>query len=193
MKLDQEYWRSRYRNNETGWDLKQISPPLKTYTDQLEDRTAKILVPGGGNGYEAEYLFNKGFENVFVVDIAKEPLENLKDRIPAFPDENLIVGDFFDLAEGDFDLVLEQTFFCALPVGARINYVEKMKSLLKEGGKLVGVLFDTIFPHEGPPFGGSKEEYRTLFKPEFKIELLEPCYNSVLPRQGNELFFIFKK
>lgn len=192
MKLDQNYWRSRYRNNETGWDLKQISPPLKNYIDQLKDKSVKILIPGGGNSYEAEYLFSNGFENVFVVDIAAEPLKNLKLRMPAFPEKNLLNRDFFSLVEGGFDLILEQTFFCTLPVSKRKNYVEKMKSLLKEDGKLVGLLFDITFSNGEPPFGGSKEGYLSLFAAEFNIEILEPCYNSVLPRQGNELFFIFK-
>lgn len=192
MNLNQEYWSSRYREHRTGWDLGAISPPIKEYIDQLEDKSMSILLPGGGNAYEAEYLFLKGFKNVFVADIAQEPLENLKRRAPSFPEENLICKDFFAL-EGKFDLILEQTFFCALPVEMRKTYAEKMNELLNEGGKLVGVLFNNQFQADGPPFGGSKEEYLTYFKPVFKIEVMETCYNSFPARQGTELFFIFKK
>lgn len=192
MKFDQEYWASRYREQKTGWDLGEISPPLRAYINQLEDKSSKILIPGGGNAYEAEYLFLEGFNNVFVADIAQEPLENLKKRVPSFPPENLICQDFFEL-EGNVDLILEQTFFCALPVKMRKSYSEKIKELLKPEGKVVGVLFNTEFPADGPPFGGSKEEYLSYFKPLFKIDIMETCYNSFPARQGTELFFIFKK
>jgi hypothetical protein len=48
------------RSNETGWDLGQVSPPLKAYIDQLTDKNLRILIPGCGNSYEAEYLLEKG-------------------------------------------------------------------------------------------------------------------------------------
>ncbi len=192
MKLDQEYWASRYREQRTGWDLGQISPPIKDYIDQLEDKSLKILIPGSGNAYEAEYLFLNGFKNVFVIDIAQEPLNNLKERVPSFPEENLLCKDFFDL-EGHFDLILEQTFFCALPVEKRNDFAIKTKSLLNYEGRFAGVLFEREFLAEGPPFGGTRKEYLTYFEPLYKIEVLETCYNSFPARQGTELFFIFKK
>ena len=101
------------------------------------------------------------------------------------------MGDFFNHT-GQYDLILEQTFFCALDPSLRTNYVQKMSELLKENGKLVGLLFGVQFPNN-PPFGGSREEYLSLFSDTFKINLLEPCYNSVKPRQDSELFFNFSK
>jgi len=192
MKLDKEYWEAKYRENKTGWDLGSVSPPLKQYIDQLKDKSIKILLPGAGNSYEAEYLFINGFKNIYVLDIAEVPLKNLKRRIPGFPEENLIQADFFEFEES-FDLILEQTFFCALPIQKRSLYAKKMHQLLNKNGKLVGLLFNFKFPVEGPPFGGSKKEYLTYFSPHFEIEIFETCTNSILPRQGNELFFIFKK
>lgn len=192
MKINKEYWSQRYREEQTGWDIGEVSSPLKEYIDQLKNKSLRILIPGAGNAWEAEYLFKKGFKNVHVLDFAEEPLENLKTRNPAFPNENLIRKNFFELEE-DFDLILEQTFFCSLPVEKREFYAEKMFHLLRKGGKLVGLFFNREFDHQGPPFGGSKEEYLRYFSPRFKIEVFEPCYNSILPRKGSELFFIFKK
>ncbi|CAN5151396.1 methyltransferase domain-containing protein [soil metagenome] len=192
MNLNKEFWSARYRENSTGWDLGEISQPLKTYIDKITNKELKILIPGGGNSYEAEYLFSGGFKNVFVIDLAVEPLQNLKSRCPGFPDKNILHGDFFDLA-GKFDLILEQTFFCALPRNLRGKYVEKTWDLLNPGGCLSGVLFNIQFPQEGPPFGGDQTEYSELFGEKFKIKVLEICYNSNSPRLGNELFIIFKK
>lgn len=68
--LDQEYWNKQYTSNTTGWDLGKVSPPIKEYIDTLEDKNTSILIPGCGNTYEAEYLLEKGFTNVTVIDIA---------------------------------------------------------------------------------------------------------------------------
>lgn len=187
-----EFWSQRYEQNQTGWDIGEISKPIKDYIDQLKDKNLKILIPGAGNAYEAEYLFLQGFKNVYVADISKNPLENLKIRFPGFPEEQLLHIDFFEI-EDHFDLILEQTFFCALPVASRGNYARKSAELLTKNGILSGLLFNFPLTENGPPFGGSKEEYLTYFSPYFDIEILETCYNSIKPRQGNELFFKFRK
>ena len=65
--------------------------------DQLEDKDQKILLPGAGRGYEAEYLYRNGFGQLTVVDIAPYPLENLRERLPeAFPESHLVESDFFE-------------------------------------------------------------------------------------------------
>ncbi len=187
MEFDETYWDNRYKNGTTGWDIGHISTPLKTYFDQLEDRSLQILIPGGGNSYEAQYLFEKGFQNVFVLDLSETALSNIQKRMPSFPKEQLIHQNFFDF-EGSFDLIIEQTFFCALHPSLRKAYAEKMHQLLQPKGKLVGLLFDFPLTEEGPPFGGSLQEYDSYFSPLFKIDLLERAYNSIPPRAGKELF-----
>lgn len=193
MKINsEEFWTQRYENKETGWDLGQVSPPLKEYIDQLKNKDLKILIPGGGNSYEAEYLFKNGFKNVTVIDISPLPLQILKNRLPEFPRNQLLQQDYFELQE-KYDLILEQTFFCALPPSLRYEYVVKMHSLLNFNGKIAGLLFNREFEKDGPPFGGNEKEYQQLFQKYFQIEILENSYNSIDPRKGNELFFIFKK
>lgn len=185
--LSADYWSSRYVNKKSGWDVGSITPPIKEFVDSLEDKSISILIPGAGNAYEAEYLHDNGFVNVTVCDLSKEPLDNLLERCPQFPTENLIHGNFFDL-EGQYDLIIEQTFFCALHPDLRSSYVDKMKSLLKPEGQLSGLMFDIEFPFQGPPFGGSKEEYQSLFEKHFtKIEM-KKCTTSIAPRLGNEIF-----
>lgn len=187
MNFDENFWNNKYKNNKIGWDLGAISPPLKAYFDQLENKQLKILIPGGGNSYEAEYLFKNGFTNVFVVDVSKIALDNIKKRVPNFPESNLIHTNFFDL-KTTFDLVIEQTFFCAIDPILRPKYSAKMQAILKPKGKLVGLLFDAVLNDNHPPFGGNKKEYLTYFKPYFNILKMELCYNSYPNRQGMELF-----
>ncbi|MDX1828114.1 MAG: methyltransferase domain-containing protein [Lutibacter sp.] len=191
-RFDKTYWENKYLNNKTGWDIGYISTPIKEYTNQLKNKNISILIPGAGNGHEVEYLYHQGFKNITVIDIAEIPLKNLAEKIPDFPKENLINQDFFD-HNNTYDLIIEQTFFCALDPHFRSNYVTKMKSLLKKGGKLVGLLFDFELTNEGPPFGGSKDEYLTLFSKLFNIKTLEKSHNSIKPRKEREFFFIFER
>ena len=190
--LGKEFWNNQYIAQSTGWDLGQVSPPLKAYIDQITDKNIKILIPGCGNSYEAEYLLQQGFTNVNVIDIAPELVERLKSKFKSNLHINIILGDFFEHS-GEYDLILEQTFFCALDPSLRRKYVEKMANLLKSGGKIAGVLFSKIFEMTGPPFGGTKEEYQELFKDKFNFKIFEPCYNSYEKRLGNELFVVFIK
>lgn len=192
MNLNSNYWENRYLNNEIGWDVGTITTPIKEYIDQINNKSIKILIPGCGNSYEFDYLIQKGFTNVFVLDYAESPIENLKGKTHIDVHKNIILQDFFEHEE-KYDLIIEQTFFCALSPELRKKYTQKMHSLLREDGKLVGLLFKFPLSEIGPPFGGSKEEYLDLFNNSFNIKTLETAYNSIKPRQENELFFIFTK
>ncbi|GGH44088.1 SAM-dependent methlyltransferase [Mangrovimonas yunxiaonensis] len=187
--LNATYWDNRYKDEKTGWDLGRISPPLKHYIDQLEDKTVKILIPGAGNSYEAEYLHRQGFLNVYVLDISKTALANFKKRVPDFPEHHCLHTDFFNVKEA-FDLIIEQTFFCALTPSLRPAYAKKMAQLLHPSGKLVGVLFGVPLNSDTPPFGGEKAAYLEFFSSLFSIRVLEKCYNSVPERLDKELFMI---
>ncbi|WP_266205315.1 methyltransferase domain-containing protein [Pontibacter kalidii] len=185
------YWQQRYQQNQTGWDVGAITPPLKEYFDQLENKALRILIPGCGNAYEAEYLHQNGFTNVYVADVAEAPLQQFQARVPDFPHHHLLHQDFFSL-QGPFDLIVEQTFFCALNPRLRAGYARKCAELLQPVGKLMGLLFDTTFEKEGPPFGGSREEYRAYFAPYFDFLQFDTATNSIPPRQGKELFVELK-
>ena len=189
MQLNDNYWSQRYQNKQTGCDIGQISAPLKEYIDQLENKEMSILIPGCGNAYEAQYLLQAGFENVTLVDISGVLIEQLKAQFyPTYQHKlHLIHGDFFEI-KGSFDLIIEQTFFCALEPKFRPDYALKMAELLRNNGKLVGLMFNRHFMHEGPPFGGSKEEYEAYFSEYFKLKYFSECYNSIEPRSGSELF-----
>ncbi|MFK5889938.1 MAG: SAM-dependent methyltransferase [Flavobacteriaceae bacterium] len=191
-KFNAQFWEDNYQNDKIGWNIGYPSTPIKTYIDQLTDKDIKILIPGAGNAYEAEYLHNKGYKNVWIIDLAKTPLENLKKRVPNFPEAHLIHGNFFDHKE-QYDLIIEQTFHCAIAPALRDDYVVKMAELLKANGKLIGLLFNFELTEQGPPFGGSIAEYQKRFSKYFKIKVLERAHNSIKPRNGRELFAIFEK
>ncbi|HOY06434.1 MAG TPA: methyltransferase domain-containing protein [Saprospiraceae bacterium] len=196
--LSADFWETRWQNDETHWDLNTVSPPLAAYIDQIpaEKRNLRILIPGCGNGHEALYLLQKGFTQVTMLDIAPTAVAQLQQRLnmemPGWQTAlRLVCADFFQ-HDDNYDLILEQTFFCALPPDMRPAYVLKMNALLRPGGKLAGLLFNREF-EGGPPFGGDKAEYLALFAPHFRIATMAPSINSVAPRAGSELFFILEK
>lgn len=191
--LNQSYWNGRYEQGNTGWDIGRVSTPLKAYFDQLTNKDISILIPGGGNGHEAAYLLSLGFNNISILDIASKALDQLRLRFQPFIGNSLqlIHANFFD-HQGEYDLIIEQTFFCALDPSLRVEYTIQMAKLLKPTGKLVGLLFDTQFP-AGPPFGGTQQEYQAILDTHLNIKTLEPSYNSIAPRMGKECFIIATK
>lgn len=189
--MEESYWKKRYLENEIGWNIGQISSPIQSYIDQLEDKNIRILIPGCGYGHEASYFYQKGFKHTFVLDFVTEATEQFKKLNPHFPANQIFNEDFFQ-HQGKYDLIIEQTLFCAINPLDREKYVQKIDELLNPYGKLVGVLFD--FPlDDGPPFGGTKTQYQELFAKKFNSVSIEKCYNSIKPRENREFFIQIKK
>jgi thiopurine S-methyltransferase len=192
MELNEGFWRERYVTGDTAWDMGSVSRPLKEYFNQITNKELKILIPGAGNAWEAAYLWEQGFKNVWICDIVAAPLARFQERHPDFPAAQLLHVDFFQL-QNAFDLIIEQTFFCALDPTLREAYAQKMPSLLNPNGKLVGLMFDAPMNADRPPFGGKKEEYQVLFERYFSNITIDACYNSIAPRAGKEVFVRMEK
>jgi SAM-dependent methyltransferase len=190
--FDELYWNNRWQENKTQWDIGAASPALVTFMKQQPDKSVAVLIPGCGNAYEAEALLALGFSNITLLDISEVLAALLQAKWKDNKAIRLFQEDFFK-HNRQYDIILEQTFFCALNPTLRPAYTSKMSELLKPGGQLAGLLFNRRFSEEEPPFGGSLEEYQSLFGTKFEILKLEPCYNSILPRTGSELFFHLKK
>lgn len=191
-RLNKNYWNDRYEENNTPWDIGYASPPLTDYIDTLEDKNIRILIPGAGKGHEVAYLFNQGFQNVYVCDWAGKAFDDFYQIMPDFPGEQCLISDFFEL-EIEIDLIIEQTFFCAIDPSLREKYAQKTADLLADNGILAGLFFASEFPFEGPPFGGTRQEYHKIFNPYYQILEMDIAKKSIPPRQGNELFFRFQK
>ena len=191
-KLDAVYWNSQYLNQQTGWDIGYASPAIIEYFQQIENKSASILIPGAGHGWEAEKLWTMGFKNLFVLDFSEKAQHSFKTRVPDFPDPQILVEDFFH-HQGCYDYIVEQTFFSSLPLDVREAYIKQVHKILKPQGRLIGLLFNHHFSHDGPPFGASASEYEMLFSPYFRFQYFNIAYNSIKARNKRELFILFKK
>lgn len=190
-RLDRAFWESHWQSRNTGWDIGYASPAIVQYMLQYSHKDAAILIAGCGNAYEAEWLSDHGFGNVTLLDIAPKAVATLEEKFASAKAIRVLCGDFFE-HRGRYDLMIEQTFFCAIAPARRPEYVTQASALLRPGGRIVGLLFDKTFEKPGPPFGGSSEEYKALFEPLFHVHKLEACYNSIGPRAGAEVFINFQ-
>lgn len=188
---DPNYWDHRYLDDSTGWDIHQPSPPLKSYIDTLDDKNLRILIPGCGNAHEARYLLEKGFKNVTLIDFSKVVTDRLKEIYQDLP--ILIINNNFFEHSGAYHIILEQTFFCALPHTLQEKYPKKCIELLHKNGRLAGVFFNKKFADTEPPYIRDEEEYKMIFSPYFDFIQFGECKNSIAPRMGTELFFEFRK
>ncbi len=185
--IDQNYWNQRWQKSETGWDIGQASPAITEYMSQYSHKNAAILIPGCGNAYEAEFLISNGFTNITLIDIASKAVERLNEKFADKLQVKVMCEDFFE-HNGNYDLIIEQTFFCAIQLNRRKEYAKKTASILNTNGKIIGVLFNKEFNQPLPPFGGSPDEYKPLFEPYFSIKTMEECFNSISPRARSEVF-----
>ncbi|HET8572815.1 MAG TPA: methyltransferase domain-containing protein [Edaphocola sp.] len=183
----QQFWEEKWQSHTTGWDIGHASPPIVQYFRQYPNKNAAVLIPGCGNAYEAVSLAERGFTNITLLDIAPKAVDLLRERFKGCHAVTILCEDFFR-HQGSYDIIIEQAFFCAIPPRKRPDYVAQCHSLLRHKGNITGLLFDRTFDRQGPPFGGSETEYRTLFSPCFDIKTMAECYNSIAPRAGSELF-----
>jgi SAM-dependent methyltransferase len=191
--LDKSFWDQRWHTGQTGWDLNEASPAIMDYFDRTKPPfDARILIPGCGNAWEAEALTRRGYTDITLCDISPTLCANLSERYHDQSAISIVCGDFFDLS-GPYDLVIEQTFLCALDPSLRAAYAEHMARIIRPGSILAGLWFSVEFPFDGPPFGGSPEDYLKLLEPYFNLKEAGPCKASVKPRQGNEWFIVAER
>jgi hypothetical protein len=186
---ERAFWDDKWAAGATGWDLSgTISEEFLNYFNSITNKSASILIPGCGNAYEAEYLLNQGFKNITLIDISPTLTRALCEKFGNNPNVRVVEGDFFEF-KGQFDYIIEQTFFCAIPPAMRNKYVQKMRDLLGENSELAGLLFNRDF-EGGPPFSGSVDEYKKVF-PENGLEFIELRHadKSISARKGTEVFF----
>jgi methyl halide transferase len=191
MDLNATYWDTRHLRGETGWDIKMVSPPLKSYFDAPIQELGHVLIPGCGQAYEAEYLLQIGCSHVAVLDFAPSLVKELSTRLEG-TSVQVICDDVFKHT-GRYDTIAEQTLFCAIDPSQRIRYINQIADLLQPNGIWFGVLFDREFEKEGPPFGGSVNEYESLLSIRFELLTMEKCTCSIPQRMGTEVFFIARK
>lgn len=190
-----EDWQGHYESNDLGWDLGQVAPPFVKLWQEKKLPVGKVLVPGCGRGHEVVFLAENGFE-VTAIDFSKGAVTYLEKALQERGLSGRVLHqDFFgldDSHDGIYDLVLEQTFFCAIAPRQRRDYVLNVARMLRPGGMLVGLFYNTD-KEGGPPYNTTREDIETHFSGKFKIQQLDKTPLSAEQRKDKEWLGIFKK
>lgn len=189
-------WDELWKQSVTPWDRAGPSQALKDAVtsnknaigvrNQATGQRARALVPGCGRGYDVLSLASLGFDTYGVdgSESAIEAAEKLRqesgdtDTYRVVNEQTgrgkaeFIVGDFFKdgflaaTGGGDFDLIFDYTFLCALPQELRPAWAKRMSELLAPGGHLICLEWPLhkAPKNGGPPHGLSAELYTELLR-----------------------------
>lgn len=124
---------------------------------------------------DSEYLANRFPDaEVIAIDISPTAIENCKSE-NKFENLKFIEFNFFNLDLGSFDLIFDQTFFCAIDPKNRTNWGQKMGAIVGLNGYLLTIIYplprdalQDIDLIKGPPFEVNFLAYENVLKQEFK-------------------------
>ncbi len=188
-------WQRHYDEGDLGWDLGKVAPPFVNLFESKTIVPCKTLIPGCGRGHEVLYLSGNGFD-VTAVDYSIGAVAHLRDAILKKEFNSRVFHlDFFELDESHneiYDLLIEQTFFCAISPEQRSSYVATVARVLKKGGMLAGLFYHTG-QEGGPPFDTTEEDIIEYFSDSFEIRELAQAKDSAEQRKDKEWLAILTK
>ena len=191
----QEDWQRHYDENDLGWDLGQVAPPFVSLLESNIISPCKTLVPGCGRGHEVIFLAKNGFD-VTALDYSIGAVNYLNSAILERKLNSKVLNlDFFQLDSTHddlYDLLIEQTFFCAISPSQRLLYVETVARILKKGGMIAGLFYYTG-QDGGPPFNTTRDDIVKYFSGSFEIRELIRAKNSAEKRRDKEWLAILIK
>jgi len=199
---DPEFWHSKWASNQIGFHLDDVNPLLIEHWHRTEPkREEKIFVPLCGKSEDLVWLATKhnqvhGVElssiavRSFFAEHFYTPLViqlNAHHELYQFDELSIYTGDYFTAPVETYDIVYDRAALVALPEEMRKEYVERLKSLLNPGGRILLVTLD-YEQHEmaGPPFSVPQEEIEQLFA-EFSVERLhQDSANAQHPKRAKK-------
>ncbi len=184
---DPEFWHSKWASNQIGFHLEDVNPLLIDHWHKTApQRDEKVFVPLCGKSEDLIWLAQKhdavhGVElstiavRSFFAEHFYTPLVvqiNSNHELYQFDELSIYTGDFFTAPIETYDIIYDRAALVALPEEMRGEYVARLKSVLKPGGRILLVTLDYVQDEmAGPPFSVPHYEVESLFA-EFKVERL---------------------
>ena len=192
---EQADWQKHYDENDLAWDLGEVANPFVRLWEDKVLTPGSLIIPGCGQGHEVIYFAERGFQ-VTGVDFSSGAVELLSESLSRKNlNAKVLHRNFFELDETyskAYDALLEQTFFCAIHKDQRSAYVETVSRILKPGGLLFGLFYETG-EEGGPPFNTTEADIQNHFAAAFDIERLEKCSFSSEKRKDKEWLAVMRK
>lgn len=163
-------------------------------------KTVRIIDVGSGDSFLADFLLERGYSEITLLDISEKALDTIRIRLAAKA-ENIIflANDVTDLSSaGTFDIWHDRAVFHFLTEKRDIQkYVENVSEKLVSGGYLILGTFST----NGPDMCSglkvqqySENKLTEIFKKGFrKIECFKENHQTPSGANQNFLFCVFQK
>lgn len=182
-----EFWHNKWAANQIGFHLEDVNPLLIEFWQKTNPGYDKsVFVPLCGKSEDLIWLATK-HEEVQGVELSQIAVraffaEHLytptvtqissQHELYQFDELSVYTGDYFTAPIQPVDIIYDRASLVALPADMRVQYVERLKQLLKPGGKILLVTLDYDQSEmAGPPFSVPKLEIDQLFA-GYKITLL---------------------
>jgi thiopurine S-methyltransferase len=187
--MDEDFWQSRWRQNQIGFHEDRANSLLLRFFDRLDLRADdRVFVPLCGKSFDLDWLIGQKF-HVVGVEFNKEAVEEVFARLNLVPNVDVVgpllryrakaidifAGDFFELTEsvlGPVNAVYDRAALVALPSAMRERYARHLADLTISAPQLL-VTFDYDQTHmEGPPFSVSEAEVQRHYGAQYAVEQL---------------------
>ncbi|MEZ8610886.1 thiopurine S-methyltransferase [Vibrio sp. 10N.222.51.C8] len=182
-----EFWHNKWAANQIGFHLEDVNPLLIKFWENTEPSYEKsVFVPLCGKSEDLIWLASK-HEEVQGVELSQIAVRAFfsehfytptvtqisgQHELYQFDELSVYTGDYFTAPIQPVDIIYDRASLVALPEEVRVQYVERLKQLLKPGGKILLVTLDYDQNEmAGPPFSVPKLEIAQLFA-GYKITLL---------------------
>lgn len=190
-----DFWDTRYASGQTPWDFNGVPVDLQAYLKKKTKGTAstgsgrgRVLIPGCGSGYEITAFAEAGFD-VTAIDMSRVAVTQAREKLSPALAKCVIEGDFFtyEFQPESFDFIYERAFLCAFPPNLRVAYRDRVASLLKRGGDLIGYFYYKAPDLKaGPPYGFAWGASDELFGRHFILLKDVPVQDSLPVFAGRE-------
>lgn len=197
------HWENVFETNDTSkvsWHQAVPSTSLRLI-DQLQlPKTANIIEVGSGDSFMGDYLIEKEFSNLTLLDISEIALETIKKRLDKYaPKIEFVVADVCQFsATNKYDLWHDRAVFHFLTLKEDVEkYVANVSKSLKQGAFFI----ISTFSNNGPEMCSglkvqqySEEQLFGLFKSNFdKIECFTENHTTPSGGTQNFVFCVFQR
>lgn len=174
-----EHWDNIYSKKqmtEVSWYQKVPATSLKLIEQSKVGKNSKLIDVGGGDSYLVDFLLEKCYSDVSVLDISKNAIEKSKIRLgDKGKNVSFVVSDITEFkTEDKFDLWHDRAVFHFLNEKPQIEkYVELVSQSIKKGGHLIVATFSENGPDKcsGIPISKySIADLSALFLDGFSLE-----------------------
>ena len=193
------FWEKRWLNGQTGWHNAEVNANLVKHSSTVFTKdNPSILVPLCGKSMDMQWLQEQG-ANITGVDLARQALhEYFEDRNQEFTEGSqsgltyysstnpisdslqLFHANIFDVrpnAFKAFDAIYDRAALVALLPEQREQYAQHCLSLLKPGGTILLITYDSpVEDDQGPPFPVRPGTIQRLFQEASECEQIDEVH-----------------